>query len=210
MQIERQSSSIMHRSLASVLFPGYRRRVLGLLLLHPDEALHGREVARRLDLPAGSVTRELSMLADAGLLRRERRGNQQVYSADTSCPIFGEVAAILRKTSGFADVLSVALAPLADRLRIAFVFGSMARSQETTHSDVDLMLIGNVDFAEAVEALHASQATLAREINPRVYSPDEFASRAGSDAFLRDVMSKPKLFLIGSEDELEKLGRDKP
>jgi DNA-binding transcriptional ArsR family regulator len=200
----------MHRSLASILFPGYRRRILGLLLLHPEEALHGREVARRLDLPAGSITRELSMLADAGLLRRERRGNQQVYSADTSCPIYEEVAAILRKTSGLADVLSEALAPLAARLRIAFVFGSMARSKETAHSDVDLMLIGDVDFVEAVETLHVAQARLAREINPRIYSPAEFASRADSDPFLCDVLSKPKLFLIGSEDDFAELGRDKP
>lgn len=88
--------------LASVLLPEYRRRVLGLLLLHPDEALHGREVARRTGLPAGTITRELNKLADAGLLQRERRGNQQVYSADTACPVFTELASILRKTSGLA------------------------------------------------------------------------------------------------------------
>src|SRR5688500_17616162 len=101
----------MHQSLAAILFPAYRRRVLGLLLLRPDEALHGREIARRTGLPAGTLTRELKRLTDVGLLKREKRGNQQVYSADTSCPVFHEVSGILRKTSGLADGLAEARAP---------------------------------------------------------------------------------------------------
>ena len=97
MQIKRQLAPLVHQPVASLLFPEYRRRVLGLLLLRPDEALHGREVARRTGLPAGTITRELTKLAGAGLLRREKRGNQQVYSANTSGPIFAELASILRK-----------------------------------------------------------------------------------------------------------------
>jgi hypothetical protein len=85
--------------MASVLFPEYRRRVLGLLLLRPEEALHGREIARRVGLPAGTVTRELTKLALVGLPKREKRGNQQVYSAQTQAPVFAELASILRKTS---------------------------------------------------------------------------------------------------------------
>ena len=104
----------MHQSLAAILFPAYRRRVLGLLLLRPEQALHGREIARCTGLPAGTLTRELKRLAEVGLLKREKRGNQQVYSADTSCPVFAEVAGILRKTSGLADVLAEALAPAAE------------------------------------------------------------------------------------------------
>src|SRR6266700_2530805 len=100
----------MHHSLASVLLPEYRRRVLGLLLLRPEEALHGREIARRTGLPAGTVTRELTKLAEVGLLQRERRGNQKIYRANTNSPVFNEVAGILRKTSGLADVLAQALA----------------------------------------------------------------------------------------------------
>jgi DNA-binding transcriptional ArsR family regulator len=103
MRKRRQLTPSMHQPLASLLFPEYRRRVLGLLLLRPEEALHGREVARRTGLPAGTITRELTKLAEAGLLRREKRGNQQVYSANTSGPIFAELASILRKTSAMAD-----------------------------------------------------------------------------------------------------------
>ena len=195
----------MHQSLPSLLFPEYRRRVLGLLLLRPDEALHGREIARRTGLPAGTITRELTKLAEVGLLRRTKRGNQQVYSADTSGPIFTELASILRKTSGLADVLVQALAPAAPKLRLAFVFGSVARGQETGGSDVDVMLIGDLGFREAVELLHPCQATLGREVNPKLFSTHEFTGKAATEPFLIDVLAKPKIFLIGNAHDLEEL-----
>ena len=195
----------MHQSLPSLLFPEYRRRVLGLLLLRPDEALHGREIARRTGLPAGTITRELTKLAEVGLLKRTKRGNQQVYSADTSGPIFTELASILRKTSGLADVLVQALAPAAPKLRLAFVFGSVARGQETGGSDVDVMLIGDLGFREAVELLHPCQATLGREVNPKLFSASEFTDKAATEPFLIDVLAKPKIFLIGNSHDLEEL-----
>lgn len=195
----------MHQSLPSLLFPEYRRRVLGLLLLRPDEALHGREIARRTGLPAGTITRELTKLAEVGLLKRTKRGNQQVYSADTSGPIFTELASILRKTTGLADVLVQALAPAAPKLRLAFVFGSVARGQETGGSDVDVMLIGDLGFREAVELLHPCQATLGREVNPKLFSASEFTEKAAAEPFLIDVLAKPKIFLIGNAHDLEEL-----
>jgi DNA-binding transcriptional ArsR family regulator len=200
----------MASSLASLLLPEYRRRVLALLLLRPEEALHGREIARRTGLPPGTITRELGKLADVGLLRRERRGNQQVYSADTSSPVFHELASILRKTSGLADVLRDALAPGLDRLRLAFVFGSIAQGQETSGSDIDVMLVGSLGFREAVALLHPTQATLGREVNPKLLSLKEFKDKARSDVFLRDVLSKPKIYLIGDAHELEELAGHQP
>jgi predicted nucleotidyltransferase len=195
----------MHQSLPALLFPEYRRRVLGLLLLRPDEALHGREIARRTGLPAGTITRELTKLAEVGLLKRSKRGNQQVYSANTGSPIFTELASILRKTSGLADVLIQALAPAAPKLRLAFVFGSVAQGQETAGSDVDVMLIGDLGFREAVELLHPSQATLGREVNPKLFSTREFTDKAATEAFLIDVLAKPKIFLVGNAHDLEEL-----
>ena len=201
----------MQQSLASVLFPGYRRRVLALLFLAPDLALHGREIARRTGLPSGTITRELNRLAEVGLLRRVKQGNQWLYSADTSCPVFGEIAGILRKTSGLADVLAVALAPARDRIHAAFVFGSMARGQATTGSDIDLMLIGNLGLREAVELLHPAEAALGREINPKVFAVKEWKRRAAaSDPFVREVMGKPKIFVGGSERELAEPRRNQP
>lgn len=200
----------MHHSLASVLLPEYRRRILGLLLLRPEEALHGREIARRTGLPAGTVTRELTKLAQVGLLQRERRGNQQVYRANTSSPVFSELAGILRKTSGLSDVLAQALAPVAPKLRVAFIFGSIAEGREGAGSDIDLMLIGDLGFAQAVELLHPAQATLGREVNPKVFTASDFTSQAATAAFLRDVLAKPKIFLIGSDHDLAELAGRQP
>ena len=200
----------MHQSLPSLLFPEYRRRVLGLLLLRPDEALHGREIARRTGLPAGTITRELGKLAEVGLLKREKRGNQQVYSADTSGPIFAELASILRKTSGLADVLVQALAPVAPKLRVAFVFGSVAQGRETAGSDIDVLLVGDLSFREAVELLYPTQAVLGREVNPKVFATGEFMAKMKVEPFLADVLAKPKLFLIGNDRDLEELAGHQP
>jgi DNA-binding transcriptional ArsR family regulator len=201
----------MQRSISALLFPEYRRRVLGLLLLRPEQALHGREIARRVGLPSGTVTRELTRLAEAGLLKREKRGNQQVYSADTACPVFPEVAGLLRKTSGLADVLVDALATLVPRLRVAFVFGSVAQGRENAGSDVDLMMVGDgVGFREVVAVLTAAQTALGREINPKLFGIEEFVSKASTDAFLADVLAKPKIFVIGDTHDLEELARDQP
>lgn len=193
----------MQQTLSDLMFPGYRRRVLGLLLLHPDEALHGREIARRTGLPSGTLNRELARLAEAGLLKRERRGNQLLYSAERACPVFEEVASILRKTSGIADVLAAALAPVRERIRAAFVYGSVAGGRERAGSDVDLIVIGELGFADAVKLLHPAQETLGREISPRVYGVREWKQKRRSpDAFLRDVLGRPKIFVLGDEREL--------
>src|SRR5690606_32031023 len=109
---------------------------------------------------------------------RQRRGNQQLYCADTTSPVFGELASILRKTSGLADVLAQALASEASRIHSAFVFGSIAQGRGVAGSDVDILLIGDIDFAEAVKALYPAQAELGREVNPKVYSVQEFADEA--------------------------------
>lgn len=211
MQKRRQWLLIMQQSPASVLFPGYRRRVLGMLLLHPEESLHGREIARRTGLPAGTLTRELKRLAEVGLLNCERRGNQRIYSANTRSPIFEELSGILRKTSGMADVLAEALDPLIDNIDVAFIFGSVARGTEGQGSDVDVLIIGSVDFGGVVDALHPAQHRLAREINPKVFSASEWRSRLREkNPFVLEVLSNKKIFLVGGEHELTELGGYQP
>jgi len=201
---------IMPQSLSTVLFPGYRRRVLGLLLLHPEESLHGREVARRTGLPAGTLPRALKRLASVGLLTQEKRGNQTLYQANRQSPIFSELAGILRKTSGLADVLVNALALLSDKIEVAFIFGSVARGAETSGSDVDMFIIGAVDFGAVVEALYPAQQQLAREINPKVYSVREWRNKLKEQQpFVMDVLAKPKIFVVGGDNELAELSRRK-
>jgi predicted nucleotidyltransferase len=199
----------MHQSMSALLFPGYRRRVLGLLLLRPEEALHGREISRRTGLPAGTLTRELKRLAEAGLLNQERRGNQILYSANRGSSVYAELASILRKTSGLADVVAESLAPLSNRIDVAFIFGSVARGAETAGSDVDLLIVGSTEFGAIVDALHPAQEQLSREINPKVFSASEWNTKLKrKNPFVLEILGKPKIFLLGTDNDLKELGRN--
>jgi predicted nucleotidyltransferase len=193
-------------NLASLLFGAYRREVLALLLLHPELSLHVREIARLTGKAPGTLLRELNQLADAGLLVRKPTGNQVHFQADSSAPIFEELRGILKKTAGVADVLREALEPVARRVRAAFVYGSVARGDERAGSDLDLMVIGAVKFAELVKALASARDALRREINPNLYPPAEFGAKfAAGEPFLKRVLADKKIFLIGGEDDLGKL-----
>lgn len=186
-----------------LMFNAYRRQVLGLLLLRPHERLHVREIARLTGVPVGSLHRELKLLAEAGILLREPMGNQVRYYANAACPIFSELAEIFRKTAGLADLLREALAPIADRIDAAFVFGSMAANAATPGSDIDVFVIGAVTFEQVVVALGTLRERLGRELNPVVMRREEFeALRRKKDRFVLRVTAEPKLFVIGSDDDL--------
>jgi predicted nucleotidyltransferase len=195
-------------AVSDLLFPAqYRRKALALLLLRPDRPLHVREIARMTATSAGTMAKELDQLQRAGILEKLQVGNQVQFSANTNHPVFPELSALLRKTVGLADVLVEALADVADRIDIAFVFGSVARGAEHAHSDVDLIVVGGVEFGELLGALYPAQQALQREINPKIYSRREWASKLKSgSAFLREVMARPKIFLIGNQHDLDRLG----
>ncbi len=196
-------------SLTTILFTDYRRRVLGLLLLHPERAYHLREIARLTGTVPGTLGRELTKLADAGVLVKHRVGNQLHYSANRDCPIYDELASILRKTSGLADVLAGALLPLADRINCAFVFGSIASGKAGSHSDIDLMVIGNAGFTDVSMALYSAQDTLGREINPKVYTQQEWQTLvAQQGAFVKEILTKPRLFILGNDKDLDSMMKE--
>ena len=191
-------------ALSDLLFPNqYRRKVLGLLLMRPEQQIHLRELARVIGAAPGTLKKELDALCEAGLLRAERVGNQVRFCANTAHPVFPELQALIRKTIGLVDALRLSLAPLAGRIDAAFVFGSMASGTESAGSDIDLMVVGDAGFAEIVDATYAAQATLGREINPKVMSASEWqAKNAERNAFLQDVLNKPRIMLIGDADPL--------
>jgi len=192
-------------NLSDLLFGTYRRDVLGLLLLHPDESYHVREIARMTGRPANTLYRELAMLAEAGLLVRRAQGNQVHYQANPGSPIYEELRGILKKTTGIADVLRKALARLAGKIKLAFIYGSIASGKEGARSDVDLMLVGELKFEDAIHALAPAQKALRREINPHVYGEREFRAKlAGEEPFLLRVLEGPKIPLIGKLHDFEK------
>ncbi len=198
------------QSIGSVLFGQYRRQALGLLLLHPEESLHIREIARLTKTPAGTMRRELSLLAEVGILTRKPIGNQVHYQANPQCPIYEELRGIMRKTVGVVDALREALLPRADRIALAFVYGSIANGRETATSDIDVMVIGDISFLDAVKALHPLQEVMRREVNPKIYGKGEFVRKlAEEDPFLTNVMAEPKLMVLGEQDDLAKLASNR-
>lgn len=195
---------------ATLFFGAYRRKVLGLLLLHPGEQFHLREIARATHTQPGTVRRELSLLTRAGVIESDSQGNQVRFRANESYPIYEELRSILKKTSGVADQLRTALAPLIDGITIAFVYGSVASGRERPSSDIDLLIVGTVKFEDVIRVLHPYQEELRREINPHIYSAAEFNRKAREEnSLLSAILAAPKLFVIGSDDELGKLGRDR-
>jgi predicted nucleotidyltransferase len=187
----------------SILFSEYRRRVLGLLLLHPDERYHVREIARLTNTTAGTLHRELSKLAKASVLLRELSGNQVYYQANRNFPIYPELTSILKKTSGLVDVLFDSLAPLAEKIEVSCVFGSVAKGTENLGSDIDVLVIGDIDFTEIVTALYSAQTSLGREINPKIYSREQWkASLQKQELFIQEILNNPKLFIMGAENDL--------
>lgn len=190
-------------SLATQLLGATRSAVLGALFLHPEAALHVRELARVTGASPGSLHRELRTLADLGLLERAEAGRQVYYRANRTNPVFEDLAGLLRKTSGLADVLRDALAPLSDRIAMAFVYGSTASGTEGPRSDVDVMVLGKAGFAEVVGALVPVQEALRREVNPTVMTRAEFAKRRKTgDGFVASLLREPKIWLIGDEHDL--------
>lgn len=192
------------------LFSRYRRQVLALLLLRPDEKFYVRELERLTGISAGSLHRELKAMAQAGLLIRERQGNQVLYRADRSCSIFEELASIFRKTVGLATLLKDALAPIASKIRVAFVFGSVAAGKQQAHSDLDICVLGEVELLDVVKALGSIPESLQREINPVVMSVTRFIDQlAQHERFAERLWDEPKIFVIGDEDEFGKLVEDR-
>ena len=161
---------------------------------------------RSLDLC--SVQHELPALTEAGLLTREEIGNQLHFQANPDCLVFDDLRRLMEKTTGLADHVRAALAPLAEdgKLVHAFIFGSVAAGNQSPNSDVDLMVIGDVKLREIAPALRPVEDRIAREINASVYTLDEFSERiASDDHFIGSVMRGPRITLVGSDDELDDL-----
>lgn len=193
--------------MSEVLFGRIRSGVLALLYGRPDQSFYLRQIARHIGASVGAVQRDISQLSGAGLINRTPVGSQVFYQANANSPIFAEMRALVTKTVGVHDTLLVLLTPHAKKLKAAFVYGSVARHEETAQSDVDLMIIGDVTLEEMVTALQKAQSLLGRDVNASVYSPKEFRAKMnGGNHFLQSVIKDKKLFLIGSEDELGKVG----
>jgi predicted nucleotidyltransferase len=189
-------------SVADALFSKVRQRVLAVLFGAPDRSFYTNEVIGLAHSGAGAVQRELADLAAAGLVSVRKQGNQKHFQANATSPVFAELRSLVLKTSGLADVLRAALLPLAPQIAVAFVFGSMAKQQDTVASDVDLLVVSDtLGYGDVFGALEAASQTLGRTINPALYSAADFQARQlGDNAYINRVMQQPKIWLIGQEE----------
>lgn len=205
--VTRMSTSLPASRSTSALFGATRRAILALLFSHSSETYYLRQIARVTGLGLGGVQRELKNLTAAGILRRTVRGNQVCFQANDKNPVFPDLKSLITKTAGVGGVLHSALAPLASRIKVAIIFGSIARGDDRAESDVDLLIVGSTSFGEVTSALAPAQKSLAREINPAVFPPAEFRAKLKArQHFLTSVLQQPKIFVIGDELELGRLG----
>ena len=191
-------------SLGDALFTKTQQKVLGLLFGRPDRTFYANELVRLASIGTGAVHRELDKLAAAGLLTITRIGNQKHYQANPRCPIYEELRAITRKTFGLTDVLRGLLSPIADKIEVAFVYGSVAAGADTARSDVDLFIVSKaLTYGDLMTAFTDASPTLGREVNPTLYNARELRRKLKArNAFLQRVLKQPKIFLIGSENGL--------
>ena len=190
--------------LGSALFTGTQQRVLALLFGQPARSFYATELISLAGIGSGAVQRELAKLAGSGLVTVRSVGSQKHYQANAASPIFSELEGIVRKTFGLAEPLRRALAPLINKIDIAFVYGSVAKKTDTAASDIDLMIVSDdLAYADLFAALEAVGAVLGRTVNPTILTREELAKRAKAKAsFLTRVLAQPKIWIVGDESAL--------
>jgi predicted nucleotidyltransferase len=185
--------------LSTALFTATQQKVLGLLFGKPDQSFFTNEIARWAQVGKGSLTRELERLQLAGILNMTRQGNQTHYQANPQCPIYSELLAIVRKTLSLDEPLRNALAPFAEQITWAFIYGSIAKGEAHSSSDIDLMLIGqSLNYSEVMEQLMPLEEQLGRPINPTLYTPEDWIGKWNAgNSFVQRVVQQDKINLIG-------------
>jgi len=183
-------------------------RLLTVFLTHPEASFYQKELLEAAKARAFTVQREVARLEAAGLVVKTPRGNRVYYQANRRHPAFEDLKRVVLKTIGLGEALRAALAPLADRVQAAFIFGSYARGQETAESDIDLFMIGALGLRGASEVLGPAGRDLGREFNPTVYTPEEFRSKVREcNPFVTEVLKGEKIYLIGDDSVLAQLAR---
>lgn len=191
-------------NLGDALFSGTQQRVLALLFGQPGRSFYAKELIRLAAAGSGSVQRELRRLEQSGLVTVRTIGNQKHYQANPKSPIFKELCSVTSKTFGVAEPLRGALLTLASRIQVAFIYGSVAKRQDTASSNIDLMVVADkLAYGELVSALEVATSALGRQINPTILSTRDFSQRVKDrKSFVSRVLAQPKIWLIGDENGL--------
>jgi predicted nucleotidyltransferase len=196
----------MKKKKKSVLFTATREAILCATMMHFQRWWYLSDLARHLRLRPSSLQRELRSLVDGGVLRKRTEGNRVYYQANPKCSYFSELRGIIIKTAGLVDVLREMLKEFQKDIDWAFVYGSIAKAEDRSDSDVDLMIIGNLGLSDLAVKLAKAENKIGREINPTIYSRKEVVKKVKEEHhFIKTVLSEDKILLIGKQDELEKI-----
>ncbi len=196
---------MLETGLSNAIFSKVQQRVLTLLFGYPDRSFYTSEIIRNVGSGTGAVERELARLEGSGLVATHRIGNQKHYQANRNSPIFAELQGIVVKTTGLAEPLRTALAPFGDRIKAAFVYGSVAKGTDTAASDIDLMVIGeDLTSADLFAGLRIAEGTLRRKVDPNFLSPMDWRRKlAQKNSFAAKINGLPKIFVLGSQNDLD-------
>jgi predicted nucleotidyltransferase len=194
--------------LAGALFSKVQLSVLGLLIGQPDRSFRISEIIRLVGSGSGAVQRELETLTAAGILTVSSTGSQKLYKANRQSPIFEELYGLVLKTVGLVEPLQKALKPYRPNIDVAFVYGSVAKGTDTAKSDIDLMIIGeDISYADIFAALQSAEKNLHRPIHPNLMTVEEWRKRrASKSAFVTKIAEQPKMFVVGTDHELQGIG----
>jgi predicted nucleotidyltransferase len=193
------------KGLADALFTPVQQRVLGLLFGQPDRRFQSAELIRLAGGGVGAVHRQLARLTESGLVTVTRSGNQKHYQARRDSPVFEELHGLAVKTVGVAEPLRRALGTFGATIHAAFVYGSVAKGSDRVGSDIDVIVVSDsLGHAAVFEAVQGAESALGRKINPRLLSRAQWRTRRSrSDSFVSRIAREPRIFLVGSEDDLE-------
>lgn len=191
-------------NVANTLFTKVQQQVLGILFGNPDRSFYTNEIIKLTNSGTGAIQRELQRLSEVNLVTVTWQGNQKLYQANPHSYLFSDLRNIVLKTFGLADVLMESLKPISSSILYAFIYGSIAKHEDKANSDIDIMLIGDdVSYADIYPLLEKAQIRLGRQINPTYYGTKEWCHKLKSgNNFISQVLKYPKIFLIGSENEL--------
>ena len=191
--------------LGDALFTTTQKRVLGLLYAQPDKSFYTNEILRKTGMGVATIKRELDRMVAAGILSMTRIGNQHHYQADSECPIYNELVGIVRKTFGIADVIKSALLSVDDQVDCAFVYGSISKGEDSSSSDIDLLVVtDSLAYADLMTVLADAEKLLARQINPSIYDAEQIRKKwQQKNSFITRVLDQPKIWIKGADDDIE-------
>jgi len=200
------------KSLIDALFSKVQQRVLGIFFSQTSARYQLSKVIALAQSGRGAVQRELERLVRAGIVSQSLVDGRKLYEANRQSPIFEELQGIVLKTVGLLEPLAKSLQPLSQKVDVAFVFGSIAKREDTAKSDIDLMIIAHdVVYAEVYAATARAEKKLLRAINPTIMSPNEWRQKLSErNSFVSRISQQPKLFVVGSDNDLKRIGQPSP